>query len=266
MKLLLLLLTCISLNCYGNLDYLERALHTLEKEQPTLTTIYQKVYFWHKIQQWLKLTLKCPLTEEEFDQLLIQAQPLFKESLDSGVDVAQHLYPNYPYKTIDVLYEEATTKAFVNMKPAAYPLEMENYAKHTTFQKKELTGKNLSHLKPYTAYAYVVTLEGKVFFSELQDFDWMKTEKSKELIAPNHALLADGQPVVAAGEIEILGKGPLKIYQVSSTSGHYCADVSTVDKMVRKLTAWGVPEHRIVTSVFLISSVPWKFIDQKVGS
>lgn len=243
-----------------NTCYLRRALEHLENEQRAAKNIHRKTYLLYEVHQWYLLLLKSELTESEFHQLLHQAQPVMQSIIDCGYEMAQFLYPNYPFKTIDTVYEDKPIKVFLNLKNDNFQEELENYAKNGIFHRRQLTSETLNTLKPNVTYCYVLTLNGEIFFSELQDFDWIEEGNTKVLITPNHPILARGEPVVAAGELCILNNDKHLIYFVSSTSGHYCADFTTVSHVVKKLVEFGISEDQIVASHFLIPSVAWKFV------
>jgi len=243
-----------------NTIYLKQALEHLEQEQKEATNIHRKTFLLHESYQWFLLLLKFDLTESEFHQLMHQAQPIMQSVIDCGYEMAQFLYPNYPFKTIDVTYEGSPIKAFLNLKSDHYQEELESYTKNGIFHRRQLTNEALDTLKPNVTYGYVLTLNGEMFFSELQDFDWIEEMNTKMIIAPNHPILARGQPVIAAGELCILNNDKHQIYFVSSTSGHYCADFTTVTHVVKKLVECGVSEDLIVASHFMIPNVAWKFV------
>lgn len=240
--------------------YLKQALEHLENKQAEAKDIHRKTYLLYEVHQWYLLLLKSDLTDTEFHALLRQAQPVMQSIIDCGYEMVQFLYPNYPFKTIDVTYEGKLVKAFLNQKNDYYQEELESYAKNGIFHRRQLTTESINTLKPNVTYGYALTLDGEIFFSELQDFDWIEEGNTKVLLAPNHPILAQGEPVIAAGEFCILDNGSQQLYFVSSTSGHYCADFTTVTHVIKKLTEFGISEDDIVASHFLIPSVAWKFV------
>lgn len=248
------------------MDYLESSLLQIEKEEVKAQNIYQKVFVMYGIDLWLQILLKTEFTQSEFLSIIHKAQPIFQKSMLCSFEMAQFLYPNYASKTIDVIYENHPAKAFVNMKASHYEEELESYQENAQFFERELTVDSLKGLKPHVNYVYVLTLDGKIVYSELQDFDWILLNKDvKVLKSPNHALLAKNSPIMAAGEFIVLANDQFKIFQISSTSGHYAADYTTIKYMVKKLEEYGIEKDTIVTSQFLIPSIPWKFV-RKSGS
>lgn len=243
-----------------NTLYLESALEHIDEEHVKASNVYEQTLMLDKLYQWLLLLLKADLTDEQFYDLLKQAQPTVKHIAAFGNDMAQFLYPNFTFETLDVTLNGKATKAYLNMLSDRYDQELESYNKHRVISSHLLTGESLRSLKPYVTYGYVVTLAGDLYFSELQDFDWLMDGNVKILLAPNHPVLAGGYPILAAGELIVLGDEHKKIYQVGTTSGHYRPDYSSHVHVVDILVSLGVKSEQIVPTVFLIHRIPWKFV------
>ncbi len=243
-----------------NTTFLKDAIEHIENESSKTSNIYNKAIFLDKINQWLFLLMKTDLTDLEFYDLLKQAQPSIHCISPYGHDIAHFLYPGYECKSIEVTFEGKSTKAFCNTLESRYAKEVESYREHGIFSRRLLTAENFNCLKLDVKYCYVVTLTGELLYCELQDFDWIADGNVKRLIAPNHPVLAEGQPILAAGEMVVMGIGNKKIYQVSTTSGHYCPDYISYEHVIKILANFGVKSEQIIPTVFLIQSIPWKFI------
>jgi hypothetical protein len=164
----ILCITAFTQIAADNTIYLKKALDHLEKEQKTAISIHHKTYLLYEGYQWFLLLLKLDLTENEFQQLMYQAQPIMRSIIDCGDEMEQYLYPDYLFKTIDVIYEGKPVQAFLNLKSDKYQNELENYIKNGIFQQQQLTQSTLDTLKSNVGYNYVLTLDGDFFLANFR--------------------------------------------------------------------------------------------------
>lgn len=256
----IILLNFIFACSFANEDISSRSLTVIENNLEEAKTMYDKALLINDVYLWLQQLSKMKYSKEETLALLKKAHPLIEKITVCGDDMTEFFHPQTPYETIDVQLGGTASKAFLNMRANLYQEEVKSYAKYRQFDRFELTNYNLANLDKNHLYNFVVTQEEKLYLSSAQDFDLVNEGKVKAIITPNHPLLADGQPILTAGELIVLGNDRVKIYLVGITSGHYRPNYATREHMIKSLLALGVAREQIITTVFSIHNIGWKFV------
>lgn len=215
------------------------------------------------LDQWLTLLARTQLSCAEKKSILQKAEQPIAQITEVSTELLSYLPPGKREAiTQEVLYHGIPTTAYVNFLPDLFEEELRSYNNHGHFEKQQLTRETLSSLRSGTSYNFVVTLDGSFFYSELQEHEHTREGNVKVLLSPNHAILANGQPVVAAGELSVIGDASCKIYTIAISSGHYRPGWESKELAEQTLVELGIPQEQIVTSMFNFHVLPWKFVQK----
>ncbi len=248
------------------------AIQKIENDAIKASTIYEKFSVIEDFDSWIKLLAKADFSEDKLDRQLAEAQPSIHALIPLMEDIDHFFHPDYIADTLNVDYQGKQVIAYrnsylnkgnpphsVDTIDRFYAAEKASYGKNKLFDIKQLE-KTLGDLKTGIVYIYVITMDGKLLISKWQNYSDLKEMQQKIKIGPNHALLADGKPVLVAGEFELLGSEKNPIWLVSVNSGHYRPQFSSRGHIFDRLIQIGIPQERIILTKIPLYAIPWKLM------
>lgn len=256
--------------------FFDQAIQQIDDNASHATTLFEKFAVIEDFEAWLKLLGKSDLPPESVDQHLSSARLTLEKLRPIMEEIHHYFHPDSTTDTFPIHYFGKKTIAYQNSylnkeqpphskEKIAYffSLEKTSYEKHKIFDIHILDKYLCPYLKTGIVYIYAITTDGKLRISKWQNYTGIRDYFHKIWIAPNHAILADGEPVVVAGEFELLGNDENPIWLVSIDSGHYRPKFSSRVHIFDKLKQLGVPENRIILTKTSFHAIPWKFIHQQ---
>ena len=241
--------------------YMSNALDKIAKEIDEAEGLKEKALSYQNLDKWFKLLAKLELSIEKKREILSENHDQILQLSDKFLSFLDHLQKP-DFETIDVVYEGQSAVAFVNLDSKRFEQEQESYAEYGAFKPILATSKSLDELKVKTCYNFVVKTNGDVVLGDLQEYDDLMIGDKKVLLAPNHALLANGKAVMSAGEITLIGDLDFKLWMIGMTSGHYHPNPSCKKYIVDALAKLGIPREQIIVFGFQIAKLPWKLVEK----
>jgi hypothetical protein len=246
--------------------YLENVIEKLVFDFKQTTSICEKALFLKKIVDWISLLFKMDLSTQETISILKGAHCHIEMMTSYTDELTEHFHPGTIIESSESHVNGDLRVVYHNVYESIYALEELSFKKHGIFVRKQLTQTTFQQLDFNINYNFVVLAEGEVFFSESQEYDSLKDQdlnNIKILLAPNHSLLAEGKPVLTAGEFTLLGNNKRHVWIVGTTSGHYRPPLESKRHLIRALTQLGIAKEQIVTTDFHVRNIPWKFVEKE---
>lgn len=263
--LCLISLSSFSLFSQTEADFMENALKKIEEEINEAKSLEQRAIYYQDLEKWFKLLVKLDLPKEKKYAILKHTYPIVERLSEKYIEYITYFMPTDEQETVSVVYQGKETEAYKNLDPERYEEEVESYNKNKSFEKTHVVKDNLKEIKTGTHYNFVLTTEGELICTELQEYDELFTaDKKKILLAPNHALLADGKPVLSAGEFILLTDGDFTLVQIGMTSGHYHPAWAAKEHIEKKFLDLGFSQEQIQVFGFHIHKLGWKFLEKNL--
>jgi hypothetical protein len=247
-----------------HVDFFERAMDKIVSNFKKAASIYDEALALKRVQDWLRLLVKMDFDIDVMKAILKKAHAHIESITEVSAKFVDHFHPGTIMETAETTYEGHSATAYLNVYKDIYLQEVESYENYGLFKRKELLSATIDQLELNVSYNFVVLEDGLIYFSERQEYDSLKDSAfggMKALLAPNHSLLADGKPVLTAGEFIIIGKPRFKVWLVGTTSGHYRPPLETKKYFLDQLVKMGVVKEQIVTTDFHLHGIPWKFVE-----
>ncbi len=246
----------------GKTDFMETAIEKIKTEVQKSRSFNEKALCYQNLEKWYQLLVKLNIPNEEKTEILLRTKENMDYLREEYQDFPEYFFKDEKNAPLTLVLDGREIVVFKNLDEKRYADEVESYKEHKNFDPIEVTKDTLQDLKIETHYNYVIMPDGKFICAELQEYDELFTpDKKKILLAPNHALLAEGKPVIAAGELKIIGRKDFPVYWIGTTSGHYHPDLETRKHIENKLIELGVPSEQIVTLGFHFNKLPWKIVE-----
>lgn len=242
-------------------DFMQRSLEKIESQVKNSSTLKEKALHYQNLEKWYYLLAELNISKSEKKEILETTHPTIDFLTKEYHQFAEYFFADEDRETIPVIYQNEETVAFLNLDEKRFDQELESYHQHKNFEPIVLTKKSLKKLELNVHYNFVITLDGKMILGKLQKYDELFEGDRKILLAPNHAILADGKPVVAAGELEILGKD-VPIFFASLTSGHYHPSLESKKHIYNKLLEFEILAPQIILLDFEFEKLGWKFLEE----
>lgn len=229
------------------------------------TSICERSFFLKKIMDWISLLLKMDLSTQETLSILKKAHDPIEMMTAHTNELTEHFHPGTVIDASEIDVDGELLTVYQNVYAPIYSLEELSYKKHGIFARKQLT--TVKQLNFHTNYNFVMLAEGEIYFSESQEYDSLKDPELnhvKMLLAPNHSLLAEGKPVLTAGEFTLLGNNKRSVWIVGTTSGHYRPHLESKMHFIKALITLGFAKEQIITTDFHLRNIPWKFVEREI--
>jgi len=259
-----LLIATISFNSFVGAvehEYMTKAMNQVFEEIQTTDEKYEKAMLFDNLDKWFKLLAKLNIPAESKRMILQQTKDQINILSEEFLEYLKDLYKNSEGETIDIIYKGQPAKAFLNIDVKRFEQEVLSYNQYHVFEPIEVSADNINDLKINTTYNFIVTPEGQLKLGELQEYDLLFEGDKKILLAPNHAILSEGKPLMSAGEITIIGDDEFKLWCIGMTSGHYHPSWESRQYLINSLVELGVPQEQIITLGFHIAKLPWKLLE-----
>jgi hypothetical protein len=242
-------------------SYFEQALHNIEVSHDQAENLFDEVLAIDDLNQWLVLLVKGAPSQQSFLNEMRLASSLLKRISNRTVEILAILksdkQPVVETVLIDGIAHEAFLNAYIDSdgvpssieeRNLRYERESNSYRLHQLFDIHELNPQTIQQIESGFVYNFVVTLDKRILFCDVQDYRSVYENGKRVLLAPNHAILASGEPVLTAGEIRIVKRGEKQLWLIAARSGHYRPTLSSAKYMIDTLKELGIPEESIVAS------------------
>lgn len=245
----------------GVTPFYQAAMERMALEVEEAKTIYDKALLVEDLYSWLKMLGNESIEREEFFFLLREGGSTRTKILEFTDEISNYLYADRKATVKEFYRDGDAVPAFFNSyrfkkhppadeneRERLYSLEKFSYQKYGFIPVEKWEHELFCPFMEGVSYNFIVTLDGEIYYSRMQNYDKLREGEVKRLVAPNHAILAHDGAVLTAGELVFLGKGENRLWIIAISSGHYRPSFGSGEKMVEKLLSFGIPRESIMVS------------------